>query len=201
MPPTRSCPASSRQRLSIREWTARSIQVIPERCGVSTIDGFARKGEREASMPAAFARTEGALLAARSRAVSNVGRFSTGKRQSFAADIRSEPKKLLHSCCTGQKWPIFINYISGLQVADIMVGERGFEPPAPASRRQCSTRLSYSPTDRSPLQAGARQERAYKGGSAGWQAGKVRFNVSPWPLLRFPLPRSVHPTGNGSTST
>ena len=27
-----------------------------------------------------------------------------------------------------------------------MVGERGFEPPAPASRRQCSTRLSYSPT-------------------------------------------------------
>ena len=26
-----------------------------------------------------------------------------------------------------------------------MVGERGFEPPAPASRRQCSTRLSYSP--------------------------------------------------------
>lgn len=29
-----------------------------------------------------------------------------------------------------------------------LVGERGFEPPAPASRRQCSTRLSYSPTDR-----------------------------------------------------
>ena len=29
----------------------------------------------------------------------------------------------------------------------MMVGERGFEPPAPASRRQCSTRLSYSPTD------------------------------------------------------
>ena len=28
-----------------------------------------------------------------------------------------------------------------------MVGERGFEPPAPASRRQCSTRLSYSPTE------------------------------------------------------
>jgi hypothetical protein len=30
-----------------------------------------------------------------------------------------------------------------------LVGERGFEPPAPASRRQCSTRLSYSPTNRS----------------------------------------------------
>ncbi len=29
----------------------------------------------------------------------------------------------------------------------MMVGKRGFEPPAPASRRQCSTRLSYSPTE------------------------------------------------------
>ena len=28
-----------------------------------------------------------------------------------------------------------------------MVGVRGFEPPAPASRRQCSTRLSYTPTE------------------------------------------------------
>ncbi len=27
-----------------------------------------------------------------------------------------------------------------------LVGVRGFEPPAPASRRQCSTRLSYTPT-------------------------------------------------------
>ncbi len=26
-----------------------------------------------------------------------------------------------------------------------MVGERGFEPPAPTSRTWCSTRLSYSP--------------------------------------------------------
>ena len=39
-----------------------------------------------------------------------------------------------------------------------MVGERGFEPPAPASRRQCSTRLSYSPTGTGPCwsSAGAR---------------------------------------------
>jgi hypothetical protein len=27
----------------------------------------------------------------------------------------------------------------------LMVGVRGFEPPAPASRTQCSTRLSYTP--------------------------------------------------------
>src|ERR1700712_5176208 len=29
----------------------------------------------------------------------------------------------------------------------ILVGVRGFEPPAPASRTQCSTRLSYTPTE------------------------------------------------------
>ncbi len=28
----------------------------------------------------------------------------------------------------------------------LLVGVRGFEPPTPASRRQCSTRLSYTPT-------------------------------------------------------
>ena len=28
-----------------------------------------------------------------------------------------------------------------------LVGVRGFEPPAPASRTQCSTRLSYTPTE------------------------------------------------------
>jgi hypothetical protein len=32
-----------------------------------------------------------------------------------------------------------------------MVGVRGFEPPAPASRRQCSTRLSYTPTKRAMI--------------------------------------------------
>ena len=31
------------------------------------------------------------------------------------------------------------------QAIDSMVGVRGFEPPAPASRKQCSTRLSYTP--------------------------------------------------------
>ena len=32
-----------------------------------------------------------------------------------------------------------------------LVGVRGFEPPAPASRRQCSTRLSYTPKRRFSL--------------------------------------------------
>ena len=35
-----------------------------------------------------------------------------------------------------------------------LVGVRGFEPPAPASRRQCSTRLSYTPTVRLPIRRG-----------------------------------------------
>src|SRR6201996_9465370 len=32
-----------------------------------------------------------------------------------------------------------------LRVLDLMVGERGFEPPTPWSRTRCSTRLSHSP--------------------------------------------------------
>jgi hypothetical protein len=35
----------------------------------------------------------------------------------------------------------------GLSPSKRLVGVRGFEPPAPASRTQCSTRLSYTPTE------------------------------------------------------
>jgi hypothetical protein len=36
---------------------------------------------------------------------------------------------------------------------EVMVGVRGFEPPTSASRRQRSTKLSYTPTDRSQRRA------------------------------------------------
>ena len=51
-----------------------------------------------------------------------------------------------------------------------MVGERGFEPPAPASRRQCSTRLSYSPDATVAGIRDARQGAAYMRASRRWQA-------------------------------
>ena len=35
-----------------------------------------------------------------------------------------------------------------------LVGVRGFEPPTPASRRQCSTRLSYTPCCAPPSERG-----------------------------------------------
>src|SRR5690242_13865501 len=34
----------------------------------------------------------------------------------------------------------------GTNPLEKLVGVRGFEPPAPASRKQCSTRLSYTPS-------------------------------------------------------
>jgi thymidylate synthase len=74
-----------------------------------------------------------------------------------------------------------------------MVGERGFEPPAPASRRQCSTRLSYSPTDHPPLKQGARQERAYSQASAGWQAGNCLFIVHPMASAAIPSSQTRQP--------
>src|ERR1700757_4149459 len=38
-----------------------------------------------------------------------------------------------------------VTYVSGTD-REILVGERGFEPPTPWSRTRCSTRLSHSPT-------------------------------------------------------
>ena len=48
-----------------------------------------------------------------------------------------------------------------------MVGVRGFEPPAPASRTQCSTRLSYTPVPGLPRRRGiAAPQRHRKPGTA-----------------------------------
>ena len=52
-----------------------------------------------------------------------------------------------------------------------MVGERGFEPPAPASRRQCSTRLSYSPTEAGP----AARKRTGTGSRGSIGTGSEQF--------------------------
>ncbi len=41
--------------------------------------------------------------------------------------------------------PVVNDDLTALNLAAKMVGVSGFEPPAPASRRQCSTRLSYTP--------------------------------------------------------
>src|SRR3546814_14330613 len=55
-----------------------------------------------------------------------------------------------------------------------MVGERGVEPPAPASRRQCSTRLSYSPTGASGRSQPGDRWRVYRERRWRAQAGLCR---------------------------
>src|ERR1700761_8739661 len=47
----------------------------------------------------------------------------------------------LRSACSG----ITPRQRVAANMAENLVGVRGFEPPAPASRKQCSTRLSYTP--------------------------------------------------------
>ena len=48
-------------------------------------------------------------------------------------------------------WAVAGNGFDGIKSAvkaiKGLVGVRGFEPPAPASRTQCSTRLSYTPAE------------------------------------------------------
>ena len=63
--------------------------------------------------------------------------------RSQVADLRGEPQKLLHSPYAGQKWPIFINYISDLQITDILVGMTGF-PDFPWARFRSRWRSSNS---------------------------------------------------------
>src|SRR5215472_11519397 len=41
-----------------------------------------------------------------------------------------------------------------------VVGVRGFEPPAPASRTQCSTRLSYTPAEPRHIALAAASDKA-----------------------------------------
>ena len=64
-------------------------------------------------------------------------------------DIRrvTFPKLLLPSdeTETGAFCPTTTVFLGGKSLISL-VGVRGFEPPAPASRTQCSTRLSYTPT-------------------------------------------------------
>ena len=46
----------------------------------------------------------------------------------------------------GSAGPPSISFWPAINPQKRLVGVRGFEPPAPASRRQCSTRLSYTPS-------------------------------------------------------
>ncbi len=50
---------------------------------------------------------------------------------------RTQPRNKKARISAGLYFSWFIN--------ELLVGVRGFEPPTPASRRQCSTRLSYTP--------------------------------------------------------
>ena len=59
-----------------------------------------------------------------------------------------------------------------------MVGERGFEPPAPASRRQCSTRLSYSPTGTGWRTIRCRSEGLLAGGAGVSKRARRAWSVA-----------------------
>src|SRR5690349_5914262 len=61
-----------------------------------------------------------------------------------------------------------------------MVGVTGFEPAAPASRTQCSTRLSYTPyTSRSAREPGINTGVAARKGRRGRPRRGVSFRVTP----------------------
>src|SRR5215472_3344527 len=54
-----------------------------------------------------------------------------------------------------------------------VVGVRGFEPPAPASRTQCSTRLSYTPAEPRHIAFAPARGKLQKCGGAAADRGQV----------------------------
>jgi hypothetical protein len=66
-----------------------------------------------------------------------------------------------------------------------LVGVRGFEPPAPASRTQCSTRLSYTPAEGGHIAAPRARGKALK---AAYPIKERDWHPLPWPADCATLP-------------
>ena len=69
----------------------------------------------------------------------------------------------------------------------MLVGVRGFEPPAPASRKQCSTRLSYTPPTAPPIAKSASPGNI---GALGQQFTERQVQISTEPPLTPGLPEN-----------
>ena len=106
-------------------------------------------------MPAAAGsdqKQSGAIVLSRAGALQGLGRSglrrlpclsvtaARGSSRHPADHRRQMPRSL---CPYGRRMPVGCS----ARHCDEWSGREDFEPPAPASRRQCSTRLSYSPTD------------------------------------------------------
>jgi hypothetical protein len=67
-----------------------------------------------------------------------------------------------------------------------LVGVRGFEPPAPASRTQCSTRLSYTPAEGARIAVPCGLGKALKAPGPGHIAPQqCPFGAASWSFASF----------------
>ena len=98
------------------------------------------------------------------------------KRQGARFDICSQSDG---SDSSGNPKTQFIENASGLRTPRraSLVGVRGFEPPAPASRTQCSTRLSYTPAEGGHIQAAAAPSKRGARRQLPVQSGRVASPV------------------------
>src|SRR5581483_3977607 len=72
-----------------------------------------------------------------------------------------------------------------------LVGVRGFEPPAPASRTQCSTRLSYTPAKAAHIALGAGRDKAATDARPHRLRPAADATGAQAPLARHPAPRTA----------
>ena len=79
--------------------------------------------------------------------------------------------------------------------SSVLVGARGFEPPTPRSRTECSTRLSHAPTQVIVLQSASRWCVPPLRGTYPARPGSIPYG------LAHPRPASVSPDGRYSQAT
>src|SRR5688572_11207926 len=103
-------------------------------------------------------RTDGGRDMALRGVRSGVARATDLRRSPYSARAAAD-FRLTFSGCPRPRSPIWANFGQRPEKrkadppegkpafsCDVMVGARGFEPPTPRSRTECSTRLSHAPT-------------------------------------------------------
>src|SRR6185295_6060016 len=79
-------------------------------------------------------------------------------REAAAASPRNQPRTSYLGLIAGLTWPPIVK--EDEKRRKIMVGVAGFEPATPASRTQCSTGLSHTPTWNAAYSLGCRRPQA-----------------------------------------
>ena len=158
------------RRRSRRQATGAASRQPRTRCGTRVRYGLRRGASRWPSWPSSWATP----TTERPRSTMRGSRRTTSGTSARRSPISAENRDF--GASERSRFKLNLRPLSRFAEEDLnlalfrrssrlkLVGERGFEPPAPASRRQCSTRLSYSPTEHRSFASSGPTGGAKRGG-------------------------------------